>query len=144
MVERSINSVEELNKLAVELVSTVKPGSVILLIGEMGAGKTSFTQAFSMELGVKQTVKSPTFIVHSEYNSDKIKVHHLDLYRLNSAEELTELRIKDSLDSNSYIFIEWADKFEGDLMKLFSGSPIYKLEFEILTENERLIKFSEL
>ena len=145
MLERSINSIKELEQFASELTEIIHPNSVILLNGEMGAGKTSFVQAFSRLSGVKQAVRSPTFIVHSEYKANKnLEIHHLDLYRLENPSELKELNIKDSLNDDSYIFIEWADKFEDELKELFSDKNVYKLDFEIVDENIRSIKFEKL
>lgn len=145
MLERSINSINELEKFASEMVDLIKLGSVILLNGEMGAGKTSFVQAFSGLLGVKQAVRSPTFIVHSEYETEKyLKIHHLDLYRIENPSELKELNIKNSLTDNSYLFIEWADKFEKELKELFQGQSIYSLSFEVIDDTSRLIKFEKI
>ncbi len=144
-MEISINSINELNRFASKLSGKLKPGAVILLVGEMGSGKTSFVQAFAKSLGINEFVKSPTFIIHNEYNSKNgLKIHHLDLYRLTGSQELNELKITDSLTANSYIFIEWADKFEKELTGLFPNIKKYKLEFKIVDENRRLVELTEL
>ena len=144
MKEIKTNSIEDFNKFAKGFADIVKPGSVILLNGEMGAGKTTFVQAFAKALGLEKAVKSPTFIIQNEYESKTHKINHIDLYRLNSASELEELKIPDSINDKSYLFIEWANKFADELEEKLKNSEIYKVDIEVVGENERIIRVEKL
>lgn len=140
MIETAINSLEQLEQFAAKLTKEIKPGSVVFLNGEMGAGKTTFVQAFAKELGILSQVKSPTFVIHNEY--DEI-VHHIDLYRLNDKAEIDELKLSD-LKDDSYIFIEWANKFDSEMVNLFKDKTKYEIEIEVTGENSRHITFKKL
>ncbi len=88
-----------------------KQDAVIGLIGDLGAGKTTFTKSFAKTLGIKR-VKSPTFIVVAEYQLPKKKFYHIDFYRLNHLDQLQALGLTDTLASkNRIVLIEWVDKF---------------------------------
>jgi tRNA threonylcarbamoyladenosine biosynthesis protein TsaE len=140
MIETSINSLEELEQFTAELTNEIKPGSVVFLNGEMGSGKTTFVQAFAKELGLLSTVKSPTFVIHNEYDE---LVHHIDLYRLENKSEVKELKLKDIKD-DSYTFIEWANKFDSEMAEMFKEKNKYEINFEVTGENSRLIRFEKL
>lgn len=83
---------------------------VIGLTGPLGAGKTTFVQAFGRALGI-QTVKSPSFVVMHEYPRNKYPLYHLDFYRLNKAAQLAPLGIEEILNQKNMILIEWVEKF---------------------------------
>lgn len=90
----------------------------IALIGEMGAGKTTFAAAFCHHLGVKQMPSSPTYSLVNEYEyldraGKPAKVHHLDLYRLRSTEEALDIGLEDLLLDDSFCLIEWPQLVEG-------------------------------
>lgn len=140
MLEITINSLEELDQLAARLTKEIKSGSIVFLNGEMGAGKTTFVKAFAKELGILSQVKSPTFVIHNEYDE---MVHHIDLYRLNDKSEIKELKL-DELKDDSYVFIEWANKFDAELMNTFKEKYKYKISLEVTGENSRLIKFQKI
>ena len=95
-------------EIARKLSVLVRPGDVIVLAGEMGAGKTAFAQAVAAALGVTEPVTSPTFnLVHS-YDGDGITVHHADLYRLSHTDEIEDLAI-DELARSGAVLVEWGD-----------------------------------
>ena len=77
-----VNTVNETQKLAAKLAKNVAAGDTILLSGDLGAGKTTFTQGFAKELGIKRPVKSPTFTLVREYQTSEFPLYHLDVYRL--------------------------------------------------------------
>ena len=85
-----------------------KPHAIVVaLIGELGAGKTTFVQKFAKALGITEPVLSPTFVILKKYGN----LVHIDAYRLESAKELEALEIYDLIaDPNNVIFIEWADR----------------------------------
>ncbi|MCU0447818.1 MAG: tRNA (adenosine(37)-N6)-threonylcarbamoyltransferase complex ATPase subunit type 1 TsaE [Microscillaceae bacterium] len=81
--------------------------------GEMGAGKTTLIKALCHELGVKDTVQSPTFSVVNEYQTTQGKpIYHFDFYRLNNAEEALDLGYEEYFYSGNYCFVEWGSKIE--------------------------------
>jgi len=86
------------------------PGAVILLNGEMGAGKTVFARGVGRGLGVNVPIQSPTFSLLNAH-SGRLPFYHFDLYRLNSEEELFELGLDEALDGEGVSLVEWAGKF---------------------------------
>lgn len=113
--------------------SSLKEGSVIALVGELGSGKTTFIQGLAEGLGVKSKIISPTFILMRKYDN----FYHLDLYRLegNLEEEIQNLGLTDILQTkNSIVVIEWAEKIKDLLPK----DTIW-INFETIDDNERKI-----
>ena len=106
-----ISSENDTEDLAKKFSQKIKPGHIIFLYGEIGVGKTTFIRYFINELQKKNKLKktevtSPTFNLLNEYQIDKIKIKHFDLFRIKSSEELENLDLfADSL--KSFIFIEW-------------------------------------
>lgn len=104
------HSREETQKMARDLAATLQGGELIVLIGDLGAGKTTFVQGLAEGLGVTARVKSPTFTVMNEYPCATLGVKrlvHLDLYRFTSADELRALSLADELREDSVVVIEW-------------------------------------
>lgn len=99
---------EELGRLA---AAHVRAGSVIALIGGLGAGKTHWTKGFVRGLGSPAEVTSPTFGLVHEYAGGRFPVFHWDLYRLANAEELISLGWDEYLEANGVIIAEWGDRF---------------------------------
>jgi tRNA threonylcarbamoyladenosine biosynthesis protein TsaE len=103
--------VSDTHAIAGVIASVVRPRDVIVLAGEMGAGKTAFTVGFTRALGVSEDdhVSSPTFTVVHSYNSGRIPVLHADLYRLNSLGEVADLGLREQVDLGAVALIEWGD-----------------------------------
>ena len=104
----------------------------IALTGDLGAGKTTFTQGLALGLGVDESypVTSPTFNIINEYPGDRLKLCHLDLYRLGDVEELEYIGFEDLLDKHTVIVVEWPgllqeDQFKFDLEIKFEFDPDY-------------------
>lgn len=100
-------SAEETCKLAGQVANALIGGETLILSGELGAGKTTFTKGLAQALGIKKTVLSPTFTIIREYEGGRLKLYHLDMYRLEDAAELAELGVEDCFDGKSIIVIEW-------------------------------------
>lgn len=90
---------------------TLTKGAVVGLCGDLGAGKTHFSKGIVEGLGVPDSVTSPTFSLVNEYRSGEMPVFHIDMYRLEAAEELIQLGWDDYLDEEGIILVEWADRF---------------------------------
>ena len=108
------DSVEGTQLLATSIIKIIQPGDIIVLSGDLGAGKTVFTQGLGIALGVKVPITSPTFTLANRYEG-KLLLNHLDVYRLNHIEEVQELGIHELVDSNSLTVIEWGDAISGAL-----------------------------
>jgi len=85
-----VENLKSMLKLAKDFAKTLAGGEVVLLGGDLGAGKTTFTKAVLKNLGVKGEITSPTFTIMKEYNSKKFKIYHFDMYRLSSGQEAME------------------------------------------------------
>ena len=114
-----------------KLGCTLKPGTVIALFGELGAGKTAFTRGIALGLGIGASVSSPTFTIVNEYPGD-IPLFHFDMYRLESENELFDIGWDDYHDRGGVCVVEWSEKVPG----AFSPDTII-IRFEILGENSR-------
>ncbi|AZA75908.1 tRNA (adenosine(37)-N6)-threonylcarbamoyltransferase complex ATPase subunit type 1 TsaE [Chryseobacterium indoltheticum] len=92
--------------------------NILLLKGNLGAGKTTFTQFLIKNLGSKDEVNSPTYSIVNEYNSPKGKIYHFDLYRLKNIEEVYDIGIEEYLDNAFLCIIEWPEVYEDELYGL--------------------------
>lgn len=107
---KNISQESELKDVANTLIGHIEKVSVILLNGNMGAGKTTFVKYFCKELGIEDSASSPTFSIVNEYHSPKFgNIYHFDLYRLKDLEEAFDIGIEDYLYSGNICLIEWPD-----------------------------------
>lgn len=110
---------DALETLAARIAGELRPGDVVVLAGEVGAGKTTFVRAAAAALGVRERVTSPTYQLARGYegavNGRPILVNHLDLYRLEGLEDWDVLELDDYLDPRAVTFIEWAEPALGHL-----------------------------
>ena len=113
-------SADETQKIAEEIAEQFKQkGGVIALSGELGAGKTTFTQGFAKALGINEKVISPTFVLirqHQIPESERM-LFHIDLYRLEGSIDAKELGLWDMTNGKNIILIEWAEKIKNQLPK---------------------------
>lgn len=109
---------------------------ILLLKGNLGAGKTSFTKALLKELGSTDEVSSPTYAIVNEYHTPKGKVFHFDLYRMKNTAEVFDIGIDEYLDSALLSIIEWPEIFEDELEE-----PFHSLSIEH-QDDSRVAKFS--
>ena len=117
LTDRKITSlnVEETQRIAAALAKVVVHGTVIALEGDLGAGKTHFTQGLARGLGVGEAVTSPTFNVMSVYDQGRLPLYHFDLYRLEDALELEDIAFYDYVEADGVSCIEWAAKFPEEI-----------------------------
>jgi tRNA threonylcarbamoyladenosine biosynthesis protein TsaE len=99
----------ETKELAAALATAALPGDLVLLAGEMGAGKTAFAQGFALGLGIPDQVTSPTFTIVQEYSGGRLNMHHLDVYRLENLREVADLGLSEMLDEDAVMLVEWGD-----------------------------------
>ncbi len=114
LIQRNIDEAH-LVALAAHLAPAVRGGGVIHLVGELGAGKTTFARALLGALGVGERVKSPTYSLIESYRVAGLDVHHLDLYRIADAGELEWLGLPDLCGPHALLLIEWPERGAGAL-----------------------------
>ena len=101
------NSASETRELGVRLAEQLKAGDVVLLEGELGAGKSELARGVAKGLGVHETVTSPSFTILNVYMSGRVPLYHFDWYRLQSDEELYELGMDEYLGGDGIALVEW-------------------------------------
>jgi len=95
--------------VATALAQLSRSGDVIVLAGEMGAGKTAFAQGFGQALGITEPITSPTFTLVHTYDSGRIILHHADLYRLDRLGEVADLGLHEMVEESGVMLVEWGD-----------------------------------
>ena len=103
------NSAEETFALGQKIGEQAKPGTVISLTGDLGVGKTVFTQGLAKGLGIIEPVNSPTFTIVQVYESGRLPFYHFDVYRIGDVEEMDEVGYEDYFYGDGVCLIEWAD-----------------------------------
>ena len=102
-------SVDETKALAAALAELARPGDLILLAGELGAGKTAFAQGFGRAMGVTEPITSPTFTLVHSYDTGGPTLHHADMYRLEQLAEVADLALGELAEFDGIVLIEWGD-----------------------------------
>lgn len=126
-------------ELARRLAGVLRPGTVICLDGDLGAGKTLFVQNLAASLGVQGEVTSPTFNLMNLYEDGRLPLVHFDLYRLEQEYELDEIGFYDYVENpDGLVLIEWAEKFPECLPEDYIALEIQRTD----VENERVLVFS--
>lgn len=133
----SHNSSETM-KFASELASTLHVGDVVVLSGELGAGKTKFTEGFLKYFGLDNQISSPTFSIVNEYKKDNINIYHFDVYRLEDVDEFYAIGGEEYFSSGICI-IEWGELIQEALPKNYIHISFEK---DSLDENIRYLKLS--
>ena len=124
-------------EVAASLAALVQAGDLLVLCGDLGAGKTAFTQGFGRALGVTTPITSPTFTLANRYEGDALTVNHLDVYRLAHIAEVEDLGLAELVDDRAVTLIEWGDAIAGALpggylevrIRLGDGTDDRTLEF---------------
>ena len=101
--------------IAAAIAGQSRSGDMIVLAGEMGAGKTAFAKGFGAALGVAEPITSPTFTLVHSYDAGKLTLHHADIYRLATHNEVADLALAELLEYDGIVLIEWGDVVAGSL-----------------------------
>ncbi|MGC5744223.1 tRNA (adenosine(37)-N6)-threonylcarbamoyltransferase complex ATPase subunit type 1 TsaE [Chryseobacterium sp. NFX27] len=113
----TIQNIEDWQEIVDKLIPDLKH-NILLLKGNLGAGKTTFTQFLLKKLGSTDEVNSPTYSIVNEYNTPEGKIYHFDLYRLKNIEEVYDIGIEEYLDNAFLCIIEWPEVYEEELYGL--------------------------
>ena len=128
-----IFELDDIKTIAEEFLQIGKEYKVFAFSGDLGAGKTMFINALCKQLGVIETVSSPTYSIIQEYITDQNEVvYHIDLYRIKNSQEAMEAGIEDCLNSNEICMVEWPEK----AAEIFPAKTIFS-NFEIISDNKR-------
>ena len=131
-------SVDETRALAAGAAVLIGPGDVVVLGGDLGAGKTAFTQGLGAALGVTEQIVSPTFTIERVYEG-RVTLHHLDVYRLDNLHEALDLGLDEALDDGEVAIVEWGEAISGVLgrdyllvrLELGDGDDDRTITFEV-------------
>ena len=135
------HSAEETIALGRSLAYSLAPPKVVLLRGDLGAGKTTLVKgiAAAFDAAHEEDVTSPTFTLIHEYRGPRVNVYHVDLYRIDTLRQLETLGLDDLMVENSILLLEWGEKFQR-----FVDERDVEIQLERLGENERRIRISSL
>lgn len=128
------NSAIETENLARKFASKLKGNEVIAFYGDLGAGKTAFTRGVADFFGLKDEVSSPTFALVNEYSSEKAKIYHFDMYRINTLEDLESTGFFDYLE-RGIILVEWSEN-----IKEYLPEDLIEIKISKTGENSRKIE----
>lgn len=132
-MEKYISSgYNETVSFAENFAKTLRKGTVIAYLGDLGSGKTAFTCGLAKGLGIEADVTSPTFAICNEYRSDANTLYHFDMYRIDGWESLYSTAFFDYLETDAYIAVEWSENIYGAL-----PNDAVIVEIIKLSENER-------
>jgi len=140
VTDHSVFQINSLNPYQTQQIGTsigelAQAGDLILLVGDLGAGKTCLTQGIGWGTGFEGYTTSPSFVLVREYQG-KIPLYHIDLYRLDNIEEIAELGIDDYLCGEGICVIEWADK----ALDYFPADHLF-IRLDYMGNNERQLSF---
>lgn len=119
MIRAVTRSPDDTRELAAAVAGVVRGGDIVLLAGDLGAGKTTFTQGFGRALGVTEPITSPTFTLVNEYQGAGLLVIHADVYRLDLLQEVVDLGLAELVDDDAVALVEWGDIAEPAMPKDF-------------------------
>lgn len=112
MIVKESNSREDTYRIGRELSEQAVPGQVFCFFGDLGVGKTIFSQGFAKGLGVGDIVNSPTFTIVKEYDNGRLPLYHFDVYRIGDVDEMEEIGYNEMVYGDGVCLIEWANLIE--------------------------------
>ena len=104
-----IKNEHDTEEFGMKLASSLEPGDIVALIGDLGTGKTTLTKYIAKGLGVTENIDSPTFNIVKEHKSGRLPLFHFDVYRLSSGDELLDIGADEYFYADGVCIIEWAD-----------------------------------
>lgn len=134
-----IRNQSETEKFGYELGQSVKPGTVIALIGDLGTGKTTLTKSIARGLEIDDVITSPTFNIVKEYRSGRLPLFHFDVYRIGDVEEMFEIGYEEYFFGNGVCVVEWADIIEEIIPE---DAMVIRIEYGA-SEGERIYRIEE-
>ena len=140
MVELISHSAEETKQIAMKIASKLNVGNVIVLTGDLGSGKTKFTEGILDYFGFYNEISSPTFTIVNEHTNDNINVYHFDVYRLEDSDEFLAIGGDEYFEKGISI-IEW-----GEIIEDVLPDNTIRIEFsrDLINENDRVLKIYNL
>jgi tRNA threonylcarbamoyladenosine biosynthesis protein TsaE len=138
------HSPQETEALGEQWGRTATAGLVLALSGDLGAGKTQLVRGLARGLGVTSRVHSPTFTLVNEYGGGRLKLFHLDLYRLETPDQIHSAGIEDFLNPDGVAVIEWAERLPGFAAGGALLEKIARVNIEVLSETERRIDYENV
>ncbi|HEY5297186.1 MAG TPA: tRNA (adenosine(37)-N6)-threonylcarbamoyltransferase complex ATPase subunit type 1 TsaE [Verrucomicrobiae bacterium] len=134
------HSPAETESLGEKLGRTAQNGFVFALSGDLGAGKTQFVKGLARGLGISVRVHSPTFTLLNEYGGGRLKLFHLDLYRLETRAQILSAGIEEFLQPDGVAVIEWAERIANEECRMKNAEKKWRsVKIEILNESQRKI-----
>jgi tRNA threonylcarbamoyladenosine biosynthesis protein TsaE len=133
------HSPEETEALGEKFGRAARPGWIIALSGELGAGKTQFVKGLARGLGVSARVHSPTFTLVAEYGGGRVRLFHLDLYRLETRQQILSAGVEEFLQPNGVAVIEWAER----MAEVWPDTGWKKIRIETLNDTDREIIYDD-
>ena len=109
------NSSEETRAYAAAMARSARPGDIICLDGDLGAGKTVFAQGFAEGLGITRPITSPTFTIMNIYEEGRLPLYHFDVYRIEEPEEMQEIGAEEYFDGDGVCLVEWASNIADEI-----------------------------
>jgi tRNA threonylcarbamoyladenosine biosynthesis protein TsaE len=109
MLQLCASSLADTHAIAAAIAGFTRTGDLVVLAGEMGAGKTAFAKGFGAALGVTEPITSPTFTLVHSYDAGRITLHHADIYRLSTHHEVADLALAELLENDGIVLLEWGD-----------------------------------
>ena len=138
MLKITVNSAEETQQIAQKLALLLKPQDVILLEGDLGAGKTTFTKGLALGLGIHHNIKSPTFTIICEYQQGRLPLYHMDVYRLEeTGGEI--LGLEEYFEGDGVSVVEWSNFIKDELPP---DNLTIVLEKDDNNDNKRYLSFT--
>lgn len=136
MKQLTLNNSNETIALGERMAADLRPGDVVVLNGDLGAGKTTFTKGIAKGLGIKEIIKSPTFTIIHEYQDGRIPLYHMDAYRLENG-GAEDLGLDEYFDGDGVSVVEWAQFAEDELPDEFLAITFKRTD----DENKRILTF---